>query len=56
MFTKTMKPILGQLRMAGHESVSYLDDLYLQAGSYQDSEDPHSHLRSIVPIITWLVC
>ncbi|KXJ15837.1 Retrovirus-related Pol polyprotein from transposon 412 [Exaiptasia diaphana] len=33
-FTKLLKPVYSTLRQMGHLSVSYIDDSYLQAGSY----------------------
>ena len=38
IFTKLMKPILARLRAAGHMSICYLDDLYIQGDTYEQCE------------------
>ena len=35
-FTKILKPVLGHLHTKGHIFVAHLDDLYLQARTYED--------------------
>ena len=39
IFTKVLKPVYGHLRMIGFQSVSYVDDNFLQGQEWQDCQD-----------------